>query len=153
LLDEDAFPIPVELGEVLSPHPDAPENSAGRTYYSKSGLANMNVFIFRHAWQASLEFRSRQKQPRFSNPDSLRPEEDWYIPSNLKGFLSGADEYDIVCGGLEAVPMCVFIARFDYYYIYFNVHTVPGGVSHEDVEDLLSTIEIKMLTCLNQSEG
>ncbi len=66
ILDAGAFPSGTSLGSLVSPLPDEPGNSAGRTFYLKEGIANHDVVRYANSYWAAQESEHTKRATIFT---------------------------------------------------------------------------------------
>jgi len=145
VVDESPFPQGAVAGSILSPLPQAPRESAGRTIYLLKGIANHDVHRYRSASQAAREFQ-RGRELDFS----LSMGGPWETPDALTYRSPIANQYHVACGLEHGIYMCTMIAQYEEYYIFFNAHMSPDAMTFQDLERVLLAIDERMAKCLGK---
>lgn len=146
LLDETSFGEEVVADELLSPLPDGTKHSAGQTFDIGKGIANHLVYGFSTGRRAAEEFEQRQKGSAFSSATV-----QWQTPDEVRGLLASATQRQVVCGTEHQIPMCMAIAQYDNYFIFFNIHMYPEETTIADLASLLQEIDDRMAQCLSST--
>ena len=146
VLDETVFPLDSRAGELLVPLPDGGGASAGRTIYlGRRGIANHDVYPYKRPEGADQEFRRQKDRIRSSTID-----EQWSVPEGFMYSSPIAEQYYVACGVDGGIPMCIMIAQYDNYFVFFNAHMYPDEMTFEDMERVLRAIDERMASCLNR---
>lgn len=160
LIDESAFPAgTAHAGDILSPLARASWESAGCTFSIPTGIANHDVYRYRAAEGAAREFARRRELEfvtRDAGPDQSieslgRRSGPWETPEELSDQSPIADQYYVACGMQGRIPMCKMIARYEEYYVFFNVHQYEGEPTYAEIGAVLRAIDERMAQCLDKS--
>lgn len=146
LLDATSFPVGASAGEILSPMPRAARDSAGRTIYLRKGLANHDVYRHASAVRAAQEFAHRRRVT-FVTGEDYGP---WENPRDLSYRSPIANQYYLACGIDHGIYMCIMVAQYEEYYIFFNAHMDEQTMTFSDLERALQAIDAKMANCLQK---
>lgn len=145
ILDETAFPSGTELGGIVSPLPDEPGSSAGRTFYMEQGIANHDVVRYANNYWAKREFDDRKRSPIFNTPNNRTemPGIDYSSPV--------ANQYRLGCGREHDIYLCQMIGQYENYFVYFSIHIDPDVIEVAEVDGILREIDARMAHCLKRA--
>ncbi len=145
ILDAGAFPSGTSLGSLVSPLPDEPGNSAGRTFYLKEGIANHDVVSYANSYWAAREFDHTKRATIFT---ASRAPGDAAISVDYVSPL--ADQYRVACGRQHSLHVCQMIGQYDNYFVRFSMHMTPGVVGVAELTAMLRDIDTRMAGCLQK---
>jgi len=124
-------------------HPDRQDVSveeAITTNYWENGRAIYSVLRFSTVSKAKKWYHFEMES--FSFPEQLENPEKY---SEILGYKSiVADDYATICGYIGSNFHCVYGARYQEFYIFFNGSIGDGGMSVMDFIGVLSFIDAKM---------
>jgi hypothetical protein len=144
VLDETSFPIDANAGEMISPLPEPSFESAGRTYYMTLGISNHDVYRYLSEGQASRDYK-RIKRIYFAS----RKGEPLEIPDGFPSLINNAEQQYLACGIQSDIYMCMFVAQYEEYNIFFHSHIHPDGeMTVEDFFRGIETIDKIMTDCI-----
>ena len=142
LLDEDIFPEGTYAEPLISPVPEYPEESAGRTfYYAPDDIFHL-VVKWRSASAAKDDFELNLKSA-FDVDKYMGP---WETPDRM--FISStAQNYYAACGVAHKVNQCRMVATYGGYSVFFRAYVSDQGITLPKVNELLQAIDERMAQC------
>lgn len=145
VLDGGAFPSGTSLGSMVSPLPDEPGSSAGRTFDLEEGIANHDVVSYVNSYWAAQEFEHAKRATIFtasSGAGDATIRVDYVSPL--------ADQYRVACGREHSLHVCQMIGQYENYFVRFSVHMTPGVVGVPELTGMLREIDARMAGCLEK---
>lgn len=147
----DAVPFPARVDARAdaprSPLHNSPRESAGLTIYFTGGIANHEVYQTSSTAIAARQFRHEEKA-QFSTAKNYGP---WQTPEILTYRSPIADQYHVACGTVDNIYMCITLAQYEEYYVWFHTHISSDGLHVEDLEPILRAIDERMADCLGKT--
>lgn len=146
LLGESFFPAGATVDAFISPLPEGTKDSVGTTVYLGQGIVVQNVFPFSTTRSAKTQYEDDLRDPVFT---PRRPDQGWLAPDGIVDFSFEVENYRIVCGIQNNIPMCRAILQHGSYYVYLNAHTYENEFSHMDFLMVVEEIGKRMQNCVS----
>lgn len=149
LVEEAFFPSGTAIDAFISPLPEGTKNSAGNTAYLGRGIVVQNIFPFSTTRKAQAQYEDDLRDPVFTPRKSGQ---GWLTPKEITDFNFEVDNYRVVCGIQNNIPMCRSILQHGSYYVYLNAHTHENEFSRTDFLAIVEEIDKRMQNCVAADE-
>lgn len=146
LLEESFFPVGATIEAFISPLPEGTKDSVGNTVYLGQGIVVQNVYPFSTTRRAQSEYEEDLRDPVFT---PRRPEQGWLALEGIANFSFEVENYRIVCGIQNSIPMCRALLQHGPYYVFLNAHTYENEFSHTDFLSVVEEIGKRMQNCVS----
>jgi hypothetical protein len=144
LLDENFFPKGTYTERLVSPVPEYPSESAGRTHYYAPDSVLQEVINWHSEKSAKDEFNLLLKSA-FDVDQFMGP---WEAPDGLYTSLT-AQNYYAACGVASHIYQCRMISTYDGYSVFFRAEVSEQGITSQKVNELLQAVDERMTQCVD----